>query len=213
MPVRLRLPACDSTYTSPVFGQNRSISPVCFAQLNDAFLGYRLKPGDVLARDFGPDSSRHLDCGATQSIGPASALDLANVRGYFTSIYAPAPGELNVEAGAYAGNAGTVFVKATRKRHARPVTKPIHLTVKHPGAVHVRFHPTKLGKRLFARRHKLKLRVKITLKPSHHAAITRPRTVPPPRPPKPPSARQRRRAIRKLCRHKYPHQARRCNRL
>jgi hypothetical protein len=89
----------------------------------------------------------------------------------------------------------------------------MHITVKHPGAVPFRFHLNKAATRLLARRHKLKLRVKITLKPPHHAAITRTRTVTFTHPAKPPSARQRRRAARRLCLRKYPHQARLCNRL
>src|SRR3954471_24649833 len=42
-----------------------------------------------------------------------------------------------------------------------------------PGAGPFLFQPNKTAQRQLAPRHKLKLRVKITLKPPHHAAITR----------------------------------------
>jgi hypothetical protein len=169
----------------------------------------------VLARDFGPDSKRHLDCDATESIAPASALDLASVPpGPFNSyLYAPAAGPLALTPGARLPAFAQVAGSAARKRPAKPGIKPIHITVKHPGAVPIRFHLNEAAKRLLARRHKLKLRVKMTLKPPHQAAITRTHTVTFAQPARPPNAHQRRRAARRLCVRKHPHQRRLCNRL
>jgi hypothetical protein len=166
--------------------------------------------GETQARDFGPDSSRHLDCDATESIAPASALDLASVTGVYSQLYAPAPGKLTLS-GIVSGS-GKATVYAASKRPARPGLKPLHITVKHPGAVRVRFRLNKAAKRVLARRHKLKLRVKIRLKPPHNTAITRTQTLSFARPARP-NARQRRRAIRRLCLRKHPHATKLCNRL
>ncbi len=206
--------ACDVSSTETIFGQNRAISPTCSAQIEDT-LAYPLKPGDVLTRDLGPDSSRHLGCDATESIAPASALDLANVKpGPFTSyLYVPATGTLTLSPGAGLPRSARVAASAARKRAAPPGITSTKITVKHPGAVALRFHLNQAATRLVARRHKLKLRVKISLQPPHQAAITRTHTVTFTKPAKPPSARQRRRAARRLCLRKYPHQARICNRL
>jgi hypothetical protein len=206
--------ACDATSAATIVGQGRTISPTCSAVIE---AGYRnpLKPGDVRPRDFGPDSSRHLECDATESIAPASALDLASVTpGPLSSfVYAPSGGNLAMTPGRRLTGLPRTAAFAARRRPAKPGINPLHITVKHPGAVRFRFHLNKPAKRLLARRHKLKLRVKITLKPSHHAAITRTRTVTFTHPAKPPSARQRRRAARRLCLRKHPHQRRLCNRL
>jgi hypothetical protein len=206
--------ACDETYTVTLVGVNRMLSPICSAQIEDV-LFRPLKPGDVLARDFGPDSKRHLDCDATESIAPASALDLASVPpGPFNSyLYAPAAGPLALTPGARLPAFAQVAGSAARKRPAKPGIKPIHITVKHLGAVPIRFHLNEAAKRLLARRHKLKLRVKMTLKPPHQAAITRTHTVTFAQPARPPNAHQRRRAARRLCVRKHPHQRRLCNRL
>jgi hypothetical protein len=206
--------ACDGTSKVTIIGQDRTISPTCSALLEDG-PGSALKLGRVFARDFGPDSSRHLDCDATESIAPASALELASVPAGLlnTYLYAPAGGNLALTPAGRLPASPRVAASVARKRPAKPGIKPIHITVKHPGAVPFRFHLNKAAKRLVTRRHKLKLRVEITLKPPHHAAITRTPTVTFTHPAKPPSARQRRRAARRLCLHKYPHQARLCNHL
>ena len=206
--------ACDASSTETIVGQNRTISPTCSAQIEDT-LANPLKPGDVLARDFGPDSSRHLACDATESIAPASALDLASVKpGPFTSyLYVPATGTLTLTPGAGLPRSARAAASAARKRPAPPGIASAKITVKQPGAVAVRFHLNQAAARLLARRHKLKLRVKMTLQPPHHAAITRTHTVTFTQPAKPPNARQRRRAARRLCLRKHPHQARTCNRL
>jgi hypothetical protein len=203
--------ACDLSSTVTIVGLNRTISPICSALIEDS-LGGPLKPGVTQPRDFGPDSRRHLDCDVTESIAPASALDLASVPpGPLNSyVYAPATGALTMTPGAPFGR-GAAF--AARKRPPQPGIKSMHITVKHPGAIPFRFHLNKAATRLLARRHKLKLRVKITLKPPHHAAITRTHTVTFTHPAKPASARQRRRAARRLCVRQHPHQARLCNRL
>ena len=204
--------ACDVTSTAEIVGQNRAISPTCSAEL-DSVLGPSdpVRPGETQARDFGPDSSRHLDCDWTESIAPASALEIAGVIGPYSGLYAPAPGKLTLT-GLGLGS-GKATASAARKRPAKPGIKPIHITVKHPGAVRLRFQLNKAAKRLLARRHKLKLRVKVTLKPPHQAAITRTQTLTFTHPAKSPNAQQRRRAARRLCLRKHPHQARLCNRL
>jgi hypothetical protein len=204
--------ACDAASAVTLVGQGRTISPTCSAEIENS-LGTALRPGSVLARDFGPDSSRHLDCDATESIAPASALDLASVpAGPFNSyVYAPSGGTLTIRSGTRLASPRIAASAARKKRPAKPGIKPVHITVKHPGAVPFRFGLNSAAKRLLGRRHKLKLPVKITLKPPHQAAITRTHTVTFTQPAKPPNGRQRRQAARRLCLRKHPHQARVCN--
>ena len=206
--------ACDASSTETIVGQNRTISPTCSAQIEDT-LANPLKPGDLLARDIGPDSSRHLACDATESIAPASALDLASVKpGPFTSyLYVPATGTLTLTPGAGLPRSARVAASAARKRPAPPGIASAKITVRQPGAVALRFHLNQAATQLLARRHKLKLRVKITLQPPHQAAITRTHTVTFAQPTKPPNARQRRQAARRQCLRKHRHQARICSRL
>jgi hypothetical protein len=100
-----------------------------------------------------------------------------------------------------------------RKRPAQPAVSAIKITVKHPGSVAIRFRPNQAAKRVLARRHRLTLRMKITLTLPHQAAVTRVRAITFTRPPKPPSARQRRQQVRRLCLRRHRRTARICNRL
>jgi hypothetical protein len=200
--------ACDVTSSQTILGRDRTISQTCKAQILDS-IGRLLKPGDVLARDFGADASRHLDCDATESIAPASALDIASLApgSNTTSVYAPAAGGLVLTP------IGRIHASVARQRPPQPAISTLKITVTHPGPVTVRLRPNQAAKRILARRHKLTLREKITLTLAHQTAITRIQTLTLTQPAKPPSARQRRRAAHRLCLRTHPHQTRFCNRL
>lgn len=207
--------ACDAGVTQTTIGSNRTISPICYVQLES--LNQPITPGETKPRDFGPDSSRHIDCDATESIAPASALDIASVtpEPYESYLYVPAAGKL-----ALTGSQITAFVArkgpaafAARKRPARPGFIPIKINVTQPGSVHVRFRLNRAAKRLLARRHKLTLRVSVTLTLPRQGTITRVHTITLIQPPKHPSARQRRRQARRLCIREHRQQAKVCDRI
>jgi hypothetical protein len=199
--------ACDADTSRTIIGNNRTISPTCFADVEDT-LETRLKPGDVLPRDFGPDSSRHLDCDATESIAPASALDVASVTPgtYVSYLYVPAAGQLAL-------TSASIAARAARRKSAQSAIGTIRITVRHAGPVAVRFRPSQAAKRVLARRHRLTLRVAVTLTIPGHAAIHRVDAITSTQPPKGPSAQHRRQQARRLCLRKHPHATRACKRL
>ena len=197
---------CDVTTTYTSIGTNRAISPICFGQL-DGPIYEPVRPGVTMPRDFGPDSTRHLDCDATESIAPASALDMASVtpRLYESYLYVPAAGQLAL-------TGAQIAAFAASKQFARPSIAAIKIIVKGPGAVHVRFRLNRAAKQILVRRHKLTLRIVATLTLAGQR-ITRTHAVTFTAPAHPPSARQRRRQARRLCIRAHPHQAKLCDRL
>jgi hypothetical protein len=200
---------CSTVGNSTFLGSGRATTQYCLMRLDDG-VGDSVPAGDTQARDFGPDSSRHIDCDDSESIAPASPLDIAGVSGRADTadLFAPAAGLLTLR-GALTG--------ATDARAKKPPPKPgfttIKLTVKHPGVVRIRFRFNAAAKQRLAGRHKIAFRVKVALAVPHQTVITKVHTITFNQPPKPLSKREREARARKLCLRKHPRGRKLCDRL